>query len=195
MTARPALLLILMAASVITVMAPASATQDAGVDAGRQIFESNCAMCHGSDASGMMGMHPSLRGAVERLTREGVEVTVRNGRDTNPPMPPFEGHLTDREIEQVIAYIDSLPPGPRNFGPDTDGGGMMDGMMGGWMWILPALVLIVIALAVLAIVRRSNDGRTTNTDDRSPREVLDQRYAAGEIDRDEYLQRRDDLEG
>lgn len=195
MTARPALLLILMAASVITVMAPASATQDADVDAGRQIFESNCAMCHGSDASGMMGMHPSLRGAVERLTREGVEVTVRNGRDTDPPMPPFEGHLTDREIEHVIAYIDSLPPGPRNFGPDTEGGGMMDGMMGGWMWILPALVLIVIALAVLAIVRRSNDGRTAYTDDRSPREVLDQRYAAGEIDRDEYLQRRDDLEG
>lgn len=72
---------------------------------------------------------------------------------------------------------------------------MMDGMMGGWMWILPALVLIVIALAVLAIVRRSNDGRTAYTDDRSPREVLDQRYAAGAIDRDEYLQRRDDLEG
>lgn len=123
MTARPALLLILMAASFITVMAPASATQDADVDAGRQIFESNCAMCHGSDASGMMGMHPSLRGAVERLTREGVEVTVRNGRDTDPPTPPFEGHLTDREIEHVIAYIDSLPPGPRNFGPDTEGGG------------------------------------------------------------------------
>lgn len=191
MTARPALLL-LVVASVIAVMAPASAIQDADVDAGRQVFEANCAMCHGTDASGMMGMHPSLRGAVERLTREGVEVTVRKGRDTNPPMPGFEARLTDREIEQVIAYVGSLPPGPRNFGPETEGG-MMDGMMSGWMWIVPVLVLIVIALAVFAIARGFNDRRTPSADP-SPREVLDRRYAAGEIDRDEYLQRRDDLE-
>lgn len=193
MSARPTLLLTLMITAVITVMAPAWAAQDADVDAGRRVFESNCAMCHGSDAAGMMGMHPSLRGAVDRLTREGVEVTVRNGRDTDPPMPPFEGRLTDREIEQVIAYVSSLPPGPRNFGPDTEGGGMMDGMMGGWMWIVPALVLMVIALAVFAIVRGSNDRRTRSTD-ASPRELLDRRYAAGEIGRDEYLQRRDDLD-
>ena len=194
MIARPVLVLLAVAA-VVTVMAPASASQDADVDAGRQVFQADCAMCHGSDASGMMGMHPSLRGAVDRLTREGVEVTIRNGRDTDPPMPPFEGRLTDREIEQVTAYIDSLPRGPRNFGPGTEGGGMMGGMMRGWMWVWPLLIVIVIALGALAVVRRSNGRRTPFTDDRSPREVLDQRYAAGEIERDEYLQRRDDLEG
>lgn len=186
------------AVAVIAVSAPASATQDADVDAGRQVFDSNCAMCHGADAAGMMGMHPSLRGAIERLTREGVEVTIRNGRATNPPMPAFDGRLTDRQIQQVVSYIDTLPPGPRNFGPQTDGNGMMDGMMdgmmGGWMWLLPLVALVAIVLAVLAIVRWSRDPRGGPAA-RSAREVLDQRYAAGEMDRDEYLQRRRDLEG
>lgn len=196
MTSRIALVLVSLTA-VILATRPASATQDADAEAGRQVFEANCAMCHGSDASGMMGMHPSLRGAVERLSREGVEVTIRNGRDTNPPMPAFEGQLGDREIDEVIAYIDSLPSGPRNFGPGADGrgmmDGMMDGMMGGWMWLLPALLVVVIVLAVAALVRGSR-GRSGPSRGRSPRELLDERYAAGEIDRDEYLQRRDDLE-
>jgi mono/diheme cytochrome c family protein len=99
------------------------------VEAGREVFESYCAMCHGADATGMMGMHPSLRGAVERLTREGVEVTIRKGRRTTPPMPAFEGRLSDEQITDVVAYIASLPPGPRNFGPEAGGGGGMGDMM------------------------------------------------------------------
>ncbi|MBW3603053.1 MAG: cytochrome c, partial [Actinobacteria bacterium] len=113
--------------------APPAAAAPGDVQAGREVFEVNCAMCHGADAAGMMGMHPSLRGAVERLTREGVEVTVRNGRDTTPPMPAFAERLTDQQTDDVVAYVASLPEGPRNFGPgeqmtDDD---MMDRMMGG----------------------------------------------------------------
>lgn len=177
----------------LTMSAPATAGQDSDVEEGRRIFEANCAMCHGADASGMMGMHPSLRGAVERLSVEGVQVTIREGRDTNPPMPAFEDRLTEREIDQVTTYLDTLPPGPRNFGPDSDGDGMMDGMMGGWMWLLPILVVVASALALLAIVRGVRARRNASGGP-SPRDVLDERYAAGEIDRDEYLERRDDLE-
>ncbi len=123
----------------------------ADVESGREVFLANCAMCHGQDAGGMMGMHPSLRGAVDRLTREGVEVAVRKGRDTEPPMPAFEGRLSDQQIEQVIAYIDSLPPGPRNFGADpAEGGNMMDGMMNSGMWLIPLAVLAAIAFAIVA---------------------------------------------
>jgi putative membrane protein len=149
-------------------------------------------MCHGNDASGMMGMHPSLRGAVDRLTREGVEVTIRNGRDTTPPMPAFDGRLTDPEVEQVVTYLDTLPPGPRNFGPDSQGG-MMDGTMSGWMWLVPVLIVVVAVVAALALTRawssRPRGGSTV-----SPREVLDRRYAEGQLTRDEYLQQRNDIE-
>ncbi|MGH3665139.1 MAG: c-type cytochrome, partial [Egibacteraceae bacterium] len=64
-----------LAATASTTTRAAAAEGDR--EAGRDIFKANCAMCHGADAAGMMGMHPSLRGAVARLSREGVEVTVR----------------------------------------------------------------------------------------------------------------------
>lgn len=119
---------------------------------GEALFEANCAMCHGGDATGMMGMHPALRGAVDRLTVEGVEVTIRNGRDTRPPMPAFGDRLGDDDIADLVAYLETLPPGPRNFGPESAdgpmGGGGMSGMMGGGMglaWI--ASILLVGALA------------------------------------------------
>ncbi|MBW3665776.1 MAG: c-type cytochrome [Actinobacteria bacterium] len=165
------------------------------VEAGREVFAANCAMCHGRDAAGMMGMHPCLRGAVDRLTREGVDVTVRNGRDTEPPMPAFEGRLTDRQLGQVIAYIETLPPGPRNFGARSDGGSMMDGMMGGGMWAIPVLVVVAIVAVIVAVVASLRSGRGRGNREPTPRELLDRRYARGELTRDDYLQRRNDLEG
>ncbi len=193
------------AALAVAVAVPATAGESGDEDAGRRVFQANCAMCHGGDGSGMMGMHPSLRGAVDRLTREGVEVTIRNGRDTRPPMPAFGGRLSDEQIDDVIAYIGSLPSGPRNFGPERDGRGtsgrgggrMMDrGMMMGGGLAMLLMVLFVIGLLVLAVtatvwlVRKTGSGSSTS----SAREELDRRYAAGEIDRDDYLQRRRDLE-
>ncbi|MBW3667808.1 MAG: cytochrome c [Actinobacteria bacterium] len=143
---------------VATTTGPSAAVQavaEGDADAGAEVYRANCAMCHGADAAGMMGMHPALRGAVDRLTVEGVEVTVRNGRATMPPMPAFGSRLSDEEIADVIAYIDALPDGPRNFGPgheDGMGGGMMDGMMddmfdGGSGWMVALVVVLAAALA------------------------------------------------
>ncbi len=175
-------------------------------EAGRDVFDANCAMCHGSDAGGMMGMHPSLRGSVERLTLEGVEVTIRNGRDTNPPMPPFEGELTDEEIADVISYLDTLPVGPRNFGAGHDGmmggdmDGMMDDMMGGGMWswfawsVLFLVVLAAVVVGSIFVVRRMWDRGPQGPGSSSRAlDILKERYARGEIDRDEFEERREHL--
>ncbi len=171
--------------------------QSGNPEAGRELFESNCAMCHGQDASGMMGIHPSLRGANERLSLEGVEVTIRKGRDTMPPMPSFEGRLSQEEIDDVVAYLDTLPVGPRNFGGE---GEMMDmdGMMGGgmWTWLLWAVLFVVVVAAVVigsiflarGVGRRSPDGSHSGRS--SALDILKERYARGEIARDEYEERR-----
>jgi putative membrane protein len=190
-----------LAAALVAVisMAPSQVFAQSGdPEAGRDVFQANCAMCHGADASGMMGVHPSLRGAVERLTLEGVEVTVRNGRDTMPPMPAFEGRLTDQEISDVIVYLDSLPVGPRNFGVEDDPMMDMDGMMGGGMWSwLAWIALFFVILAAIAIVsifvarslwKRGDGSRSTRRD--GALEILKERYARGEIDRDEFEERR-----
>lgn len=196
----------------VIILAPGvSAAQGLGdADAGREIYVANCAMCHGADATGMMGMHPALRGAVGRLTAEGVEVTIRNGRRTTPPMPAFGDRLSDEQIADVIAYLDSLPPGPRNFGPQMTepgglmpDGGMMDRMMdrgwdGGGVVLAVVLIVLVAALIVVAVLtvnqRRAQTPGNGRHAGESPREILDRRYAAGELSRDQYLQARDDLD-
>ncbi|SFQ69592.1 putative membrane protein [Amycolatopsis arida] len=75
----------------------------------------------------------------------------------------------------------------------------MDGMMGmGWWMLLWGLVgLAVLTLAVLGIVWlvRSLTNRPAAPLEDPARAELRRRYAAGQLDRDEYLRRLDDLGG
>jgi len=67
---------------------------------GRKVFlKANCYICHGGRGGG--GMCPSLR-----EDRPDDKNVVRDG--TSSGMPAFENILTDREIEDVIAYIQTL---------------------------------------------------------------------------------------
>lgn len=184
---RLGLVAVIVVLGAVTVPTVAAGQQSGDPAKGREVFAANCAMCHGSDAAGMMGMHPSLRGAIERLSYEGVEVAIRQGRRTQPPMPAWEGRLSDGEIDDVIAYIATLPDGPRNFGSDG-GSGMMMGDDGDGMTAPFVVLLVVLAAAAGGLIAWTATRRTL-----SPRRVLDRRYAAGELSREEYLQRRGDL--
>jgi len=65
---------------------------------------------------------------------------------------------------------------------------------GGFMWIFWIILIVLFAAAVGALVRRGGAtgfwGR-----ERTALEILKERYARGEIDRDEYEQKRRDLGG
>ena len=63
---------------------------------------------------------------------------------------------------------------------------------GGFMWIFWILVLAGIIFFILNM-SRGNNGRTPGDND-SPLEILKKRYARGEIDTEEYEQRRRELE-
>jgi putative membrane protein len=79
------------------------------------------------------------------------------------------------------------------------------GHMGGWGWGMAGLgmlfMVVVIGLAVwlIVVLTRSTgpSSRPMTPQHRAPeaRELLDERYARGEIGREEYLQMREDLEG
>lgn len=69
----------------------------------------------------------------------------------------------------------------------------------GWWWmaLMPVLWLALIAVIVWAIVRLTQrPGREHSTTHvESPEEILDRRFARGEIDEDGYVSARDRLAG
>ena len=72
----------------------------------------------------------------------------------------------------------------------------MMGMMGGWMllWGLVGIALLVVL--VLGAIWLVNHRTPTRPDaSHGARELLHRRYAAGEIDREEYLRMQRDLSG
>lgn len=68
----------------------------------------------------------------------------------------------------------------------------------GWMsvgWIFMALFWILVILGAVAVLRWFDAGsrRSTEMQRKTPLEILQERYARGEIEKDEYEQKRRDL--
>jgi putative membrane protein len=68
----------------------------------------------------------------------------------------------------------------------------------GWLLWLVVGLLVVASLVVLLVLTwqhrsPSPEAGTAETRAPTPREILDQRYARGEIDHDDYIRRREEL--
>lgn len=67
----------------------------------------------------------------------------------------------------------------------------------GWGWLGMAFFWLILILLVLAVVKYLKGDRRSNAPDVEKKPgalaTLEDRYARGEIDRDEYLQKLDDL--
>jgi cytochrome c oxidase cbb3-type subunit 3 len=75
------------------------------IDQGRQAFESNCAVCHGMDASG--GRGPNLRRA--HIARAPNDAVLCELIETGiPPEMPAGAFLTDVEVRALVAFVSSL---------------------------------------------------------------------------------------
>ena len=75
------------------------------------------------------------------------------------------------------------------------GWGMMGGF--GWMWLMPVLWIVFLGFiiwAIVAWVRRSGEsGGSGSSHPDSALEVLKRRYARGEINKEEYEEKKKDL--
>jgi mono/diheme cytochrome c family protein len=114
-------LILLLAQPLRSTAAPTASIvlDEAVVKAGRTIFLTVCASCHGPEALGVQGLGKPLVGSEFFNSRSNAELLVflQNGRPVNDPlnttgvaMPARGGrlHLTDIDLESVIVYIRSL---------------------------------------------------------------------------------------
>lgn len=67
---------------------------------GKLIFETTCAVCHGTNRLGL-GMAPPLRGLRHRLTDHAVIDQVRHGKNAMPAHP----QITDEEMKALLDYL------------------------------------------------------------------------------------------
>lgn len=213
-SATAAAVIMIVVLTVMTVVLPGAAAQDPAelgdAEAGRELFASNCAACHGASAEGRAGT-PALIGVYDHHSVEEVETIIREGRGG---MPAFGARLSDTQIEDVVAFLavaadDDGEAAPRR-GPHMDrwwddmmGNGAGAGFMVLWM-VFGLLLTVLLVVGIVWLVRQvsSNGGRPSDhqqplspgSGSGTAREELDRRYARGEISREEYLAIRDDLE-
>lgn len=81
----------------------------ARMDDARDIYQTNCAACHGFDGIPMMPGIPNFSTG-ERLEKgdQKLLVSMQNGKESESggiAMPPWQGTLDDEEIQAVLAYI------------------------------------------------------------------------------------------
>jgi quinoprotein glucose dehydrogenase len=76
--------------------------QNAASVTGAQLYQMNCAACHGADKMGNHdGSYPSLASLEKRLKPAQIEAILQNGRGM---MPSFT-HISDAERKSIIAYL------------------------------------------------------------------------------------------
>jgi putative membrane protein len=101
----------------------------------------------------------------------------------------------------LAAVTATFLAGPPAWAQGPDPWRMHEWMGWGWggMWFGPLFMIALLALlvaGVVALVRWSGSrGSDGGGRVRTARDILDERYARGEIDREEYQRRRDDIAG
>lgn len=93
---RKAVLTFLLILPGILVSACAPSEQDRAVESGEDLFEANCADCHGPSGRG-----PSLDD-IRALTTEELRAAVRN----HPTAGQIPQRLPASEIDDLIEYLD-----------------------------------------------------------------------------------------
>ena len=85
---------------------------------GEAVYRANCASCHGPNGEATSGWRtpgpdgryppPPLDGSAHAFQLETLEKMIREGSPAPGGMPPWDGKLTNQQIDDVIVWIKSL---------------------------------------------------------------------------------------
>lgn len=87
-------------------VAEAAEANPALIEEGKQIFIKQCAKCHGDNAKGKIGPNLTDRDFRYGGKDKDLKKSIKSGRKGG--MPAFNGILTDKQIDAVIAFIRSI---------------------------------------------------------------------------------------
>ncbi len=76
-----------------------------GGSPGEQVYQNQCAMCHGTNRAGAPPDFPSLVDVLTRLTVEKVTDNVKNGNGRMPSFP----NIDDARMKSLIEYLRTSP--------------------------------------------------------------------------------------
>lgn len=113
-------------AATTAVAPPAPRFDPASLAHGMQLYEANCVQCHGprgeghpdwqTPSDGKFAAAPPLNGTGNdwKRTRAELAATIKNGvrrkSDKTDIMPAWKGRFSDRDVDDVINYMQSLWP-------------------------------------------------------------------------------------
>ncbi|MBX5476972.1 MAG: cytochrome c [Clostridia bacterium] len=100
---------------------PSSNGAQSTVAAGKQLFQSHCASCHGINAAGGLkigtatsadlrqrNLEPMYHNDTALLERAILDGKDEDGRSLNPAMPRWRGQLSKEQVDSIIAYLKTL---------------------------------------------------------------------------------------
>jgi len=85
---------------------PPRATLSNDATEGRRVFDAQCAWCHGNEGVG--GMGPDLHGKLTHAASLNAIAEIITDGIPGTDMPAFRSPLTERNIRQTAAYVQSL---------------------------------------------------------------------------------------
>jgi mono/diheme cytochrome c family protein len=100
-----------VAVALVALMLSASSAYAQGVDEGKDLFLSNCRLCHGSDgaAKTAMGKKEKMRDlASPEVQQQSDSVLIRIVTKGKGAMRAQEERLTPEEIALVVSYVREL---------------------------------------------------------------------------------------
>lgn len=109
----------LLASLLLVLFSSAAWAQEGDITRGSQIYDANCAVCHGSEGQGRVGVNlsndwPAIDPTA--FTRAVIEQGV-SGTPMTPWSQQYGGPLDEQEIEDVVAFVTSLSGGRSDMAP------------------------------------------------------------------------------
>ncbi len=139
-----------------------------------------------------------------------MDLMVPNERQQHDLMDEMIGGEGSQSLEAMyrsMGYSYLAGGGDAFWRPGRGSGMMGPWMMGGWpgwgghmmsasplVWVLVAVLTVLVVLLAVLLTARRRGSIESERPSAGPREILDRRYARGEISREEYVRVREDLQ-